>query len=138
MQIDFTPPVLNRQYRVRTTSASFIPTAATQLVMVIRATQDGSVPNNTSPILRQGVLQMPTASANFMSPLIEYVFPVTAAGTWRFLLTANVQSGTGQWQSPTGAAAGPLEMRVEDLGPLTTGNNTATGRLIGSGTAGLA
>jgi hypothetical protein len=123
----------NRLYRAVVRPCSFIPSAATQLVMQIRTTTDNTIPTTATLINRQGVQYMPTASQNYMSPLMEYLFSETTARTARVLLTGNVQAGTGQFQPP----AGGLELRVEDTGPTNGVNNAMTGTLIGSGTSGV-
>jgi hypothetical protein len=134
MQLTFamTP---NRLYKARVGPAAFIPTAATQLVMQIRVTTDGSIPTTANPATpnRQGVLRMDTAANNYMSPLLEHIFSTTLSNvTARVLVTGNVQSGTGQWQN-----LGNLELRIEDTGPTTGVNNANTGTLLGSGTSGV-
>jgi hypothetical protein len=120
--------VTGQLYLLRVLPATFIPSAATQLIMRIRSTTNNTVPSIASTQLRQAVQRCDTAAGNYRSPLIEHTFTAAAAGTWRFLVTGYVQAGTFQFQTS-------LEIQNWDLGE-AGGREINTGSVFGSGTTG--
>jgi hypothetical protein len=119
-----------RGYRFTIVPNTFIPTnAATQYVMQLRATTDGSTPTNTSPVLRQAITPCSNAALNHMTPVMDYIPGNLAADTlYRLLITANVQAGTFQYQ-------GSLELRIDDLGNWTSQQFGNNGQAFGTGPA---
>lgn len=117
-----------RAYKVTVVPVDFIPnTAATQYVQQLRATTDGSTPSNASTVLRQGVIACSNANANHMTPYVDYIPGNLLADTlYRFLVTANVQTGTYQYQ-------GSLEIRIEDEGLWSPQSNSNNGVAFGTG-----
>lgn len=120
-----------RGYRFSVVPTTFIPTsAATQYVMQLRATTDGSTPGTSSTILRQSVCACSNANLNHMTPVCEYLPGNLASDTqYRLLVTANVQAGTFQYQ-------GSLEIRIEDLGNWLSAQFGNNGTPFGTGTSG--
>jgi hypothetical protein len=115
-------------YLIRVLPATLINSAVTQLVMRMRHTTNNTVPSIASTQLRQAVMSMDRASANYRSPLIEHAFTVSAAQTWRILITGFVQAGTCQFQTA-------LEIQNWDLGE-AGGRELNTASVFGSGTTG--
>jgi hypothetical protein len=120
-----------RGYRISVIPTDFIPTnAATQYVMQLRATTDGSTPGTSSSVLRQSVIACSNANLNHMTPVCEYIPGNLAVDTlYRLLVTANVQAGTFQYQ-------GSLELRIEDLGNWLAAQFGNNGVSLGTGTGG--
>lgn len=120
-----------RGYRFTVAPTDFIPTnAATQYVMQLRATTDGSTPTTATPVLRQSVIACSNASLNHMTPICEYIpGNLTSDTLYRLLVTANVQTGTFQYQ-------GSLELRIEDLGNWQSSQFGNNGVPLGSGSGG--
>ena len=120
-----------RGYRFSVVPTNFIPTnAATQYVMQLRATTDGSTPGTSSTVLRQSVLALSNANLNFETPPLDYIPGNLAVDTlYRLLVTANVQAGTFQYQ-------GSLEIRIEDLGNYLSSQFSNNGVALGTGTGG--
>jgi hypothetical protein len=120
-----------RGYRFSVIPTDFIPTnAATQYVMQLRATTDGSTPTTSTPVLRQSVIACTNANLNHMTPICEYIpGNLTSDTLYRLLVTANVQAGTFQYQ-------GSLELRIEDLGNWISQQFVNNGLALGTGSGG--
>jgi hypothetical protein len=121
----------SRVFMVRVTPATIIPSAATQLIMRLRHTNNNTVPSTASTQLLQAVMRCDTAGGNYRTPLMEYIV-TTSTGTqptWRLLVTAYVQAGTFQFQTS-------LEIHILDLGP-DTGQSGNAGTALGSGGTGV-
>jgi hypothetical protein len=122
-----------RSYKLTVVPAKVIPTSATQYVSLIKGTTDGTTPTTSSTqLVGSRVQYMSAASQNYMTPVMEYIFPnLTSDTNYRILLTAYVQAGTFQYQSQ-------MEMRIEDLGIWDAQSTSNNGAAIGTGTTGAA
>ena len=130
LELDVMLPA-GRGYRFSVIPCTFIPTnAATQYVMQLRCTTDGSTPTTSSPNLRTEVCQCSNANLNHMTPVLDYIPGNIATDTlYRFLVTAHVQAGTFQY-------TGSMELRIDDLGEWTSQQFGNNGLALGSGTGG--
>jgi hypothetical protein len=130
LELDQTLPA-GRGYKFTVVPVNFIPTnAATQYVMQLRGTTDGSTPTTATPVLRQVIVPCSNANLNHLTPVLDYIPGNLATDTlYRLLVTANVQAGTFQYQ-------GPLELRIEDLGNWTTQQFSNNGLALGTGSGG--
>ena len=137
LELDVTVPP-GRAYLLQVLPCDFVPTtapgSATQMVQKLHYTTDGSTPTTSSATVlsNPSIVPVPSGStSNNMSPYMEYVMPYnsSAAQTFRFLLTAFIQSGAFKYENV-------VEMRVTDLGFGGPGVTTNTGLALGTGTSG--
>ncbi len=135
LELDVVVPA-GRAYLLEVLPCTFIPTITvnTQMVQRLRMTTDGSTPTTSSAEITghsPGVTAIPTTvtGLNQMTPYMEYMPAVPATDTqYRFLLCANIQNGTFQYQDL-------IEMRVSDVGTLPA---FPGGVVLGTGTSGAA
>lgn len=133
MELDILIPA-GRAYLVQVLPTDFIPTVSvdTQLVQRLKMTTDGSTPTtSTSDIAGHSPAIIPVTTAqsgkNNMTPYMEYLPGVPGADTlYRFLLAANIQNGSFQYQELQ-------EIRVTDVGQSPAFNNAI---VLGTGTSG--
>ena len=133
MELDVIVPA-GRAYLVQVLPTDFVPTtsADTQYVQHLRMTTDGSTPTTSTPTIPgHSPVITPVTTAisgkNTMTPYQEYLPSVSGSDTlYRFLVTANMQSGSCQYQNL-------MEIRVTDVGIVPAINGAV---ILGTGTGG--